>query len=227
MSKQKVLSYSPAIMSAVKGSHARQFYIDANCVVPGEEFLNLIPFVISQDGIAQLRSPTIPLPWMPPCKLFHRPHPAGTTTLSSGEETEADKNKEILEHILEEYIGPMRELTEAAEASGVKFLSTGDEIKFDNPDEASMLLRRVRQMVDQNLLLKQPKADSYAIIKNALYTRLSCCHKYSVRLVRFSREYIYALVQLGGPNLLNAKVPAATASLVMHYSGFGPINLLP
>lgn len=228
MFKQKATTLFPTVMSAVGGSYSLKYYVDPNCAVPGETFLDHVPFSIDQGCIARMTSSTLPLPWSPPAKLIYRPHPAGTSSLPPDEKEMADDNIELLDDLIEQYIQPMRELTEAAEASGaIKFVDTPDEVMFDIPDEATKLLRRVRQMIDQNLLLKQPKSDSYAIIRNLLYSRLSCFHLCYVRLVRFSREYLYALSLLGGPNLLNAKEPAASASLMMHYSGFQPINLLP
>jgi len=228
MSKQKVKSLCPFATSAAGGSHSpRSFFIDATPAVPGEQFPNHVPLVLNQDGIAKLTSSTAPLPWVPPCKLVRYSYPAGTSRLPPDEIIEADRNLEILDEILEGYIDAMRRLTEAAVKAGVKFVDTPEEVKHDNPDEAVMLLRRVRQMVDKNLLSKQPNNDSYAVIRNVLYCRLSCCHSAYVRLVRFPREYVYALSLLGGPNLLNERENAARANLIMHYSGFGQVNLLP
>ena len=219
----------PTSITAADGSSFREHIADVDGD-PKSNTDHALPHYVSLMSKEQertLKPLPIPFNWSTPILTF-KTYPKGTTrTGSSDESTKAKINLKILDDLMEDFNGTMRTITENAEANGAQFTSSPNHIKFDIPDETAMLLDRLRQMVLLNLVPQQLRTRSNEIIKNALYLRLSIYHMDHIRLLKFSREYIYSMVLLADPKLLNDRRLYAKASYYLQMSGFGPVSLLP
>lgn len=228
MPKTNKTTVRPSSITAADGSSYRQHIPDFHGDSKSDVDYTVPHHVsfMSQGQVNKLKPSLIPFIWSTPTLTFVS-YPQGTTRVASSDESiEAKLNLNIFDELMEDFNGPMRAITERAEANGVQFTSSANHIKFDIPDETAMLLDRLQQMVKLNLFPLQLRTRSSEIIKNVLYLRLSIYHMDYIRLLKFSREYIYSMVLLAGPALLNDRRLYAKASCYLQMSGFGPVPLL-